>query len=763
MTRVSSMRTIRWCAAAAALLCSPVMAQTVGGAWVDVGPGPSHGGQIEGITNREVVGAVNALAPHPSNADILYIGTVNGGVWGTVNATAASPTWTRLSDSLGSLSIAALELDPTDGTRQTLVAGVARTSSLSSFGGEQIGVLRSTNAGAGWTVLTGGGTLSNRAVVGVAGRGSTLVVATDLGIYRSTNTGGAFTQISGGAGTGLPAGNTSDLAGDSSNNARLYTAVIGGSARGIYRSVDTGATWTKVSDATMDALMTSGSGSPRTEIAVGPSSQVFVAIVGQSGSLAGVFRSADGSGSFVDLGVPTTAEQNGVIFGIHSGGQGGLHLSIAADPTNSNIVYVGGDRQPYFGEGVPGSQLFFPNSLGALDYSGRLFRGDAALPLATRWTALTHSGTANNSAPHADSRDMAFDFAGNLLECDDGGVYKRLSPRLTTGTWVSVNGSLQSTEYHSIAYDTVANRVIGGGQDTGTTEQRDSATKIFDSVSTGDGNAVAVEDRSSATTSTRYSAFQFLQVLRRRTFNTANALTSTAFPTLTPLAGSPALDAQFYTPLATNAASGTRIVIGANNGVYESLDRGDTLTRISTQRVNAFRGGPLVYGVPGNPELVYFGAGTGLHLRTAAGGAINAIATLAGTVLDVAIDPDTPARLFALTSTTVQFSGTGGSPFNAVTGNLITGFAPGSLRSLAFVPGSDDALVVGSDRGTFVSFASGGFSTWSRLGTGLPNAPVMELDYDSVDQTLVAGTLGRGAWRLSPVIPSNTLFANGFE
>ena len=131
--------------------------------------------------------------------------------------------------------------------------------------------------------------------------------------------------------------------------------------------------------------------------------------------------------------------------------------------------------------------------------------------------------------------------------------------------------------------------------------------------------------------------------------------------------------------------------------------------------------------------------------------------------MDVAIDPDTPARLFALTSTTVQFSGTGGSPFNAVTGNLITGFAPGSLRSLAFVPGSDDALVVGSDRGTFVSFASGGFSTWSRLGTGLPNAPVMELDYDSVDQTLVAGTLGRGAWRLSPVIPSNTLFANGFE
>ena len=43
-----------------------------------------------------MTGGIQAIAPHPTNADILYVGAVNGGVWKTNNATAASPTWTPL-------------------------------------------------------------------------------------------------------------------------------------------------------------------------------------------------------------------------------------------------------------------------------------------------------------------------------------------------------------------------------------------------------------------------------------------------------------------------------------------------------------------------------------------------------------------------------------------------------------------------------------------------------------------------------------------
>lgn len=61
-------------------------------------------GQVEnispGLFDNPVSGAVNALAPHPTNPDVLYVAAVNGGIWRTANATAAKPSWYRL-DRLG--------------------------------------------------------------------------------------------------------------------------------------------------------------------------------------------------------------------------------------------------------------------------------------------------------------------------------------------------------------------------------------------------------------------------------------------------------------------------------------------------------------------------------------------------------------------------------------------------------------------------------------------------------------------------------------
>jgi hypothetical protein len=111
----------------------------------------------------------------------------------------------------------------------------------------------------------------------------------------------------------------------------------------------------------------------------------------------------------------------------------------------------------------------------------------------------------------------------------------------------------------------------------------------------------------------------------------------------------------------------------------------------------------------------------------------------------------------------VQFSSNSGASFTSVTGNLLSGFNPGVLRTAAFVPrAAGDLLVVGTDRGVFAA-SEPAFNTWTRLGTGLPNAPVLETDYDLADQVLVAGLLGRGAWILRSLAPSDALFANGFE
>lgn len=727
-------------------------AQTVGGVWQVLGPGPSQNGQVENIVNREVVGAVNALAAHPSNANILHAGGANGGVWRTLNATADAPSWVRLTDKQRSMSVGALELDPTDASSQTLVAGAGRTSSLGRFGGALTGLLRSTNGGANWSLL-GQATLVGRTVQGLAPRGPVIVAATNSGMFRSVDTGVTFTLAS-----GIPAQNISDLASDPIEPTRLYAAA-NATTRGIYASSDTGATWTKVSSAAVDAVIVADA---KVELAVGRNNNIFAAIVGSTGRLAEVAFSSDAGDTWRLLGVPVTTERNGLIIGVHAGGQGNLHLSIAADPNDGDVVYIGGDRQPRFGEGQaddPG----FPNSLGARDFSGRLFRGDAALPLATRWASITHSGTANNSSPHADSRDMAFDANGELLESDDGGVYRRTSPTDSSGRWLSVNGSLQTTEYHGIAYDAVADRVIGGAQDTGTTEQISLTSPIFNSISTGDGGVPAVEDRASTTLSTRYSSFQRLQGFRRRTFNAANVVQSDLRPLLTLLNNSPAMTQQFYSPISVNYVDAQRLLIGAGNGVYESFDQGSTITRIGTNVINGFVGRPISYGVVGNPEFLFVGAGTGLFLRTTAAGTFTQVGAIAAAVRDVAVDPDVPSRLFAMDISLLSVSNNSGATFSNITGNL-SSFDPGELRSMAFVPSAvDDALVVSTDRGIFVSFDSGGFRAWARLGTELPMVPVFELEYDQIDDILIAGTLGRGIWKLQPAISTTDLFRDGFE
>src|SRR4051812_31759737 len=64
--------------------------------WVEQGPGPILDGQVAGMPGNPVAGAINAIAvhPNPTNLNVVYVATVNGGVWKTTNATALEPTWT---------------------------------------------------------------------------------------------------------------------------------------------------------------------------------------------------------------------------------------------------------------------------------------------------------------------------------------------------------------------------------------------------------------------------------------------------------------------------------------------------------------------------------------------------------------------------------------------------------------------------------------------------------------------------------------------
>jgi photosystem II stability/assembly factor-like uncharacterized protein len=127
--------------------------------------------------------------------------------------------------------------------------------------------------------------------------------------------------------------------------------------------------------------------------------------------------------------------------------------------------------------------------------------------------------------------------------------------------------------------------------------------------------------------------------------------------------------------------------------------------------------------------------------------------TAGRTIRDIVIDPDNAGAIYLTNTTQVFKTLDGGTTWTDISGNIQT-FAPIALRAIAYVPrsdagGSNDALVVSTFNGIYVAYESTGFSVWSPLGTGMPNVPIFDLQNDPQHQIIVAGTLGRGAWKLS--------------
>lgn len=731
------------------------------GTWEPEGPGPNTDGQVEGIQDGEVIGSINAVVTHPTDENIVYVGATNGGVWLTLNAMALVPDWVQLTDNELSNSIGALEFDPTDLSNSTLVAGIGRFSSIGRRGGERLGLLRTTDQGVTWNQIDGNGQLRGCNIKGVAPRGDILVIAVDgtdgsgplcgQGIFRSTDGGNNWVQVT----AGIPAGTSFDLASDPSNNQRLFTNIIAGVNSGFFRSDDMGENWVRISDAAIEAAF---DGTNNLEMSVGSNNNIFAVII-NGGSATDVFASQDGGDTWTRMDTP---EISGL--GSHPGGQGSVHLSVAADRTDSNIIYLGGDRQD------------FPNVIGAGDFSGRLFRGDLSQPAGSQWVHLTHDsnlgpaggGTASDSAPHADSRDMAIAANGVLIEVDDGGIYRRTNPLDDTGDWFSMNGNITTTEFHAVSFDGVNGIIIGGTQDTGTPEQQIPFDPRWDSVATADGGVTLVDDSSTPGQTVRYSSNQFLGGFRRRTFDDNNVFISQAFPPRTPLGNDPPLGAQFYTPLELNSINPLRIIFGGGNGVYESLDQGDTVSQIGPGiTVNQVGRQPIAYGEMGNEELLYVGSGSDVFIRTAADPApLVQAASYPGTltVSDIVIPPDQSGTAFVADSQNVYQTTDTGANWIELTNNL-GDFDFLTLRAMVLVTNvPDNILVVGADRGIYAAFQSEGFSNWIRVIDGLPNALVYDLEYDPDTGVLLAGLLGRGAWTLTPASPIvDIFFAGGFE
>ncbi len=108
-------------AASVLALASSLHAQP-GPQWVEQGPGPAASSFY-----GQVSGAIEAIAADPADPNRVFVAAASGGVWRTLNATAANPTWIPLTDQLPSLSMGSIALSPLDAN--TLFGGFCSFSS----------------------------------------------------------------------------------------------------------------------------------------------------------------------------------------------------------------------------------------------------------------------------------------------------------------------------------------------------------------------------------------------------------------------------------------------------------------------------------------------------------------------------------------------------------------------------------------------------------------------------------------------------------
>jgi len=146
--------------------------------WVWLGPG-------------NIGGRIRSILVHPTTPNTMWVGSVCGGVWKTVNGGAS---WFPLSDFMANLAIGSMAMDPTD--PNILFAGTGEGfSSADALRGA--GIFKTTNGGTSWTQIATTANSSffyvNRMAISPANH-LIMLAATGSGIWRSIDGGTTWSQ-----------------------------------------------------------------------------------------------------------------------------------------------------------------------------------------------------------------------------------------------------------------------------------------------------------------------------------------------------------------------------------------------------------------------------------------------------------------------------------------------------------------------------------------------------------------------------------------
>lgn len=263
---------------------------------------------------RNFGGRIRAILIHPTNANIMWIGSCGGGIWKTFDG---GTTWMPQDDFLPGMSVSCMVLDPTNpnilyaGTGEGFFETEEGSTNTACIRGA--GIFKSADGGTTWTQLPSTASpdfyFVNRLAVSPADA-NVLLASTSTGVYRTTNAGATWTRT---------------LAGEWGYDVKFHPtdgarAIAGVHDNGVFYSTNGGQSWTRSTSITAH----------RTELAYARSNPLIVYAAVANGGNIRIWRSADG-------GVTFTQQAAGQI-----GNYEAYNVALWVDPTNPASILYGG-------------------------------------------------------------------------------------------------------------------------------------------------------------------------------------------------------------------------------------------------------------------------------------------------------------------------------------------------------------------------------------------------------------------------------------
>ncbi len=691
--------------------------------WQNIGPAPMVSSKV-GQQKINVSGRVRALAIHPTDPNIVYLGAAQGGVWKTVNG---GDSWMPLTDNQASLSMGALALDPQN--PDVIYAGTGEpTQGLDNYYGA--GILKSTDGGVTWSrigvdVFNGLGvarilvhpTNSNIVYAASSKAGQAGPVTPIRGLFRSQDGGLTWKGLL----TCSDCFGASDMEIDGSNPNVLYAAFQG---YGVFKSTDGGNNWAQLTN-NLPSPQQVNVGRVILTVSRSNPSVVYASyqIITNTFDGALVFVTADSGANWTQI------DTGGYNF---CGSQCWYSHVVEVDPANQNVLYAGGTAN-YSGNSEADftvRQVVIKTTDGG-----------------TNWLDLSDNSAPNKSL-HPDMHVIAFAPSNSqtVWVGNDGGVW-----RSTDGgaTWTNRNTNLATLQFTGIAVDPTNPAIIQGGmQDNNKAFTLDGgSTPGWTAVDVGDGGAAAIDPFNP----TIWYGTRFRISFQRN--DQGSGLTG-FWPFKTN-----GLDSEdrslFYVPIAADSSTQGVLYLGTFR-VYKTTNRGDSWTAISPDLSNGQGYVSAVAPAPSDATTVWAGTSDGnVQVTTNSGGnwSNTAKAPLPGRYVSrIAVSPTNAQIAY------VVFSGfnthtpgqeghvfktsNGGASWQNISGNL----PDVPVQTIALDASRPGTVYIGTDTGVFRTTNDG--ASWIPFNNGMANVAVVDLILTGNNNTLIAATHGRSVYRV---------------